>query len=97
MHVHSQKNVLLFLYCIYSRFHGHLVSLFCKNYTVIMCHSSAKIKIKLCISESLNLNCWFTITCVLLKQSIYIYSLYIKSPELPIIEEAQASQYGHFG
>jgi hypothetical protein len=23
--------------------------------------------------------------------------LYIKSPGLPIIEEAQASQYGHFG
>jgi hypothetical protein len=29
--------------------------------------------------------------------SIYIYSLYIKSPGLPIREEAQASQYGHFG
>ena len=27
---------------------------------------------------------------------IYIY-IYIKSPGLPIIEEAQASQYGHFG
>jgi hypothetical protein len=24
---------------------------------------------------------------------VYIYSLYIKSPELPIIEEAQVSQY----
>jgi hypothetical protein len=29
--------------------------------------------------------------------NIYIYSLYIKSPVLPIIEEAQASQHGHFG
>jgi hypothetical protein len=28
---------------------------------------------------------------------IYIYSLYIKSPGLPIIKEAQASQHGHFG
>jgi hypothetical protein len=28
---------------------------------------------------------------------IYIYILYIKSPGLPIIEEAQASQHGHFG
>jgi hypothetical protein len=28
----------------------------------------------------------------------YIYSLYIKSPRLPIIsQEAQASQYAHFG
>jgi hypothetical protein len=28
---------------------------------------------------------------------IYIYSLYIKSPGLPIIEEAQDSQYAHWG
>jgi hypothetical protein len=31
------------------------------------------------------------------KARIYIYSLYIKSPGLPIIEEDQASQYAHLG
>jgi hypothetical protein len=31
------------------------------------------------------------------RDHIYIYSLYIKSPGLPIIKEAQASQHGHFG